>query len=288
MNNAAQNPGPIALPDGQVLKLEQPLVMGIVNVTPDSFSDGGMFYSPDDAVKHAKKLIDDGADIIDVGGESTRPGSDAVPLDEETERVIPVIRAIRDISPIPISIDTTKPGVAKEAIKNGATMINDISALRFDENMAEVAATHKTPVVLMHMLGQPKTMQEAPHYHDCINEIKQFFSERIHFCLNYGIDKDRIILDPGIGFGKRLEDNLEILRRLDEFRMFDCPLLLGASRKSFISMITRDRHDPLARIGGSIAAAILAVCNGAHIIRVHDVAATVEAIKVTDAIKGAH
>ncbi|MBN2226009.1 MAG: dihydropteroate synthase [candidate division Zixibacteria bacterium] len=277
----------MALPNGQSLTFERPLVMGIVNVTPDSFSDGGMFYAPDDAIKHARQLIADGADIIDVGGESTRPGSEPVPIDDETRRVIPVIRAIREHSPIPISIDTTKSDVAEEAIKNGATIINDISALRFDHKMVEVASAYKTPVVLMHMLGQPKTMQEAPHYHDCLSEIRQFFSERIHFCLNYGIDKNRIIIDPGIGFGKRLEDNLEILRRLEEFRMFDCPLLLGASRKSFISMITRDRHDPLSRIGGSIASAVLAVRNGAHIVRVHDVAATVEAIKVTAAIEGA-
>ena len=286
MMNVIQNPGAMTLPSGQMLKFERPLVMGIVNVTPDSFSDGGMFYAPDDAITHARQLIEDGADIIDVGGESTRPGSESVPLDEEAKRVVPVIRAIRELSPIPISIDTTKSDVAEEAIKHGATIINDISALRFDKKMVEVAAAHRTPVVLMHMLGQPKTMQSAPHYHDCLSEIKQFFSERIHFCLNYGIDKNQIILDPGIGFGKRLEDNLDILRRLEEFRMFDCPLLLGASRKSFISMITRDRHDPMARIGGSIASAIIAVCNGAHIVRVHDVAATVEAIKVTAAIRG--
>ncbi|UCD16212.1 MAG: dihydropteroate synthase [Candidatus Zixiibacteriota bacterium] len=286
MNETTTQTGRILLPDDRYLNLDRTLVMGILNVTPDSFSDGGMFFEPDQAVQYALEMIAQGADIIDIGGESSRPGSEPVEMEEELKRVLPVIRAVRESTRIPISIDTTKGEVAREALRAGANIINDISALRSDPEMAEVAATYKAPVVLMHMLGTPRTMQLEPRYQDCIKEIRQFFSERIHHCHNYGIDKAQIIIDPGIGFGKRLEDNLEIIRRLEDFAMFDCPLMLGTSRKSFISMITKDKQNPENRIGGSLASAVLAILKGINILRVHDVAATVEAIKVVRAIEG--
>ena len=276
------------LPDGRFLDFDRPLVMGIVNVTPDSFSDGGQYLDTDSAFDHARQMVAEGADIIDIGGESTRPGSDPVEQAEEIARVVPVIKRLRKHCDIPISVDTTKSEVAERAVAAGADMINDVSALRHDPKMVEVAAENKTPVVLMHMLGTPKTMQVSPSYADCVSEVKQFFSERIHFCLNYGIDRSQIILDPGVGFGKRLEDNLIILKRLDEFGKFECPVMLGASRKSFIQMITRRKDTPEDRLGGSLAAALWGLTKKANIIRVHDVAATVEAIAVAKAIEEAN
>lgn len=272
------------LPGGRRLEFSRPLVMGVVNVTPDSFSDGGRFLKREDAIKQAHKIVDEGADIVDVGGESSRPGSEPVNLEEELDRVIPVIRTIRGFSDVPISIDTTKPEVARHAIEAGADIINDISALRFDNGMARIASENKTPVILMHMLGTPKTMQVAPHYNDCIKEIKEFFSEQIKHCSRNGIAKERIILDPGIGFGKRLKDNLTIIRNLGEFKSFGCPIMLGASRKSFISMVTGIGGDADKRIGGSLAAVFIAIRSGCDIVRVHDVAATVEAMQVLNAI----
>lgn len=278
----------MALPDGRFLAFDRPLVMGIVNATPDSFSDGGKFLDNDRAYDHARQLIDEGADIIDIGGESTRPGSDPVDVSEEIARVVPVLKRLRKHCDIPISIDTTKSEVAEQAISAGADIINDVSALRADPKMVEIAAEYKTPVVLMHMLGKPKTMQVNPSYADCVKEVKQFFSERIHFCLNYGIERLQIIIDPGIGFGKRLEDNLIILKRLDELAAFECPLMLGASRKSFIQMITRRRDTPEQRLGGSLAAALWGLTRKVDIVRVHDVAATVEAFAVIRAIEEAN
>lgn len=277
----------LALPDGRLIHFDRPLVMGIVNVTPDSFSDGGKFSDAEKALDHAKRLVDDGADIIDVGGESTRPGAEPVTAAEEIARIIPVIKGFRRHCDIPLSVDTTKSEVAERAIEAGADIINDTSALRGDSRMVEIAAENKTPVVLMHMLGKPRTMQISPSYADCISEIKQFFSERIHYCLNYGIDRTQIIIDPGIGFGKRLEDNLVLLKRLDEFGSFECPVMLGASRKSFIAMITGRKDAPEQRLGGSLAAALWGLTRKADILRVHDVAATVEAIAVMKAIEGA-
>lgn len=283
--NKFNKPGKIELRNQRFLEFDQPVVMGILNVTPDSFSDGGKYIKTEDALAQARKMIKNGADIIDIGGESSRPGSDPVETDEELQRVIPIIRKIREFSNIPISTDTTKSEVASEAISSGADIINDISALRFDDKMAEVAAEYNCPVVLMHMLGKPKTMQIDPSYFDCISEIMQFFSERIHYCLNKGIPRERLILDPGIGFGKRQQDNLAIIKKIGEFKTFGCPVLLGTSRKSFIGNVSGGSKNAEDRLGGSVISAIIGIQNGVDIVRVHDVAETVEAIKMMAALK---
>jgi dihydropteroate synthase len=276
----------IPLRPGRQLELSRPLVMGIVNVTPDSFSDGGRFLDADQAVSHALTLHDEGADILDIGGESTRPGADPVSIEEELHRVIPVIKAVRSNSPDAIiSVDTYKADVARQALTAGADLVNDISALRFDADMASVVVEHKCPLVLMHMQGTPQTMQQNPHYSDVVQEIGEFFEERLSYCESHGIDRARIILDPGIGFGKRLSDNLEILRNVSEFRRLGRPLLVGASRKGFIGMLNPESTKADTRIGGSLAAAVMAVAGGADIVRVHDVAPTVEALKIVQAIR---
>lgn len=275
----------IPLSRGRELPLTRPLVMGILNVTPDSFSDGGEFLDIEQAVEHAIEMERYGADIIDIGGESTRPGAEPITEDIELDRVIPVIDAIRSESQIPISIDTYKSTVAQVAIETGADIVNDISALRFDEMMVEVVASHKVPAVLMHMKGSPLDMQDKPTYSNLLRELQQFFIERIEFCQENGIDKTKLILDPGIGFGKRLSDNLEILSNLELFKNFSLPLMIGLSRKSFINALHNRNVSADSRIGGSIAGAILAIQSGANIVRVHDVPETVEAIKVYEALK---
>lgn len=256
----------------KIIDLSSPKIMGILNVTPDSFSDGNKFLDTEKAVKKALQMIEEGADFIDIGGESTRPGAQKVELQEELDRVIPVIKKIRQKSDIPISIDTYKSEVAEAALAAGADLINDISALRFDEKMIEILQYNKSvPVILMHMLGTPQTMQKEPFYNDVIEEIIEFFQERIEYCIANGIDISRIIIDPGIGFGKRQEDNLEILEKLSEFKCFGVPVLLGASRKSFISRIYPSEAGE--RLEGSLAAAALGLEAGANIFRVHDVKA---------------
>lgn len=280
----------IRFADGRQLELSRPLVMGILNVTPDSFSDGGRFVDCDRAVERALRMIDEGADMLDIGGESTRPGADPVSAENELARVEPVIAAIRERSKVPISIDTYKASVAERALALGADIVNDVSALRRDPDMASVLKKHAAPVVLMHMLGEPKTMQQQPRYDDCVREIIRFFEQRISYAETRGIDRSRIILDPGIGFGKRLVDNIDIFARLGELARFEMPILIGASRKRFIEMInaTGSAPDtgaaPEKRLGGSIAAAVMAILHGADIVRVHDVAETVEALKVVQAI----
>ena len=259
--------------------------MGILNVAPDSFSDGGKFTDINLAVKHTLIMIADGADIIDIGGESTRPGSEQVSEAEELKRVIPVIEKIREKSDIPISIDTTKAVVAHKAVEAGADIINDISSLRSDPKMVETVRDCDTPVILMHMLGTPKTMQKNPSYNDCVGEIIEFLAERMDYCKKNGISRDKIILDPGIGFGKRLQDNLEIIANVNRFAELGVPVMIGASRKSFINMITKTDRQASKRIGGSLAAAIMAVMRGADILRVHDVAETVEAMQVVKALR---
>lgn len=273
------------LPRNRQLEMRKPMVMGILNVTPDSFSDGGRFAELDAAVERACRIIEEKGDIIDIGGESSRPGSEPVALKDELERVIPVVLAVRKISEIPISIDTTKAEVARQAIEAGADIINDISALRFDAQMAEAAVESGVPVILMHMRGLPKTMQVDPIYENCVAEIKDFFRERLERCRRYGIQREKIILDPGIGFGKRLEDNLAILRHIAEFKETGCPIMVGTSRKSFIGHISGGANEAEERIGGSIASALVGLMGGVDIIRVHDVAATVEAIKVWKALQ---
>lgn len=241
--------------------------MGIVNVTPDSFSDGNMYLQPSAAVARAFQLIDDGADIIDIGGESTRPGSESVSVEEELRRVIPIIEKIRAGSNIPISIDTTKSEVARQALATGADIVNDISALKFDEKMMSTVAQTNAAVVLMHIKGTPKTMQSDPGYDNIVAEISSFLQKRIDACKNAGIEK--IIIDPGIGFGKTLEHNLEIFRRLDEFQKLGFPVLVGPSRKSFIGALTGLSVDE--RLEGTAAAVAVSVMRGANILRVHDV-----------------
>lgn len=259
--------------------------MGILNITPDSFHDGGQYANIDLALPRAREMVAAGAGIIDVGGESTRPGAETVSAGEELERVIPVIEAIAADSRVPISVDTGKAAVAHAALKAGAGIINDVTALRGDADMVTVAAETGCSVCLMHMLGEPRTMQENPHYQDVIGDITAFFEERIDFAVSGGVRRENLILDPGIGFGKTREHNLEILRRLDEFGSLRLPLMIGVSRKSFIGMIMEDGGTG-GRLPGTIAANLLAFQKGARIFRVHDVAENFQALKVAAAIIG--
>lgn len=276
---------PVTLARDRQLPLDRPHVMGVLNVTPDSFSDGGRFMEPATAVAHAVEMVEQGADIIDIGGESSRPGAEPVTLEDELSRIMPVLTALRKVSSVPVSVDTYKAEVARTVLNEGADVINDISALRFDPDMATVIAEHDVPVVIMHMLGAPRDMQKNPSYSDCVGAIKAFLQERVDHATDRGIDRSKIIIDPGIGFGKRLEDNLDILARLDEFRSLQLPIAVGASRKSFIGMIRPGPRQANQRLGGSLAAAVIAVANGAEIIRVHDVAETVEALEVLRAMQ---
>ncbi len=257
--------------------------MGILNVTPDSFSDGGRYMDRETALKRALVMIQEGADIIDIGGESTRPGSSPVDVQEELQRTIPIIKELARLTPTAISIDTYKSEVAKQALDAGASIINDISALGYDKDMAKVAAEYKASVVLMHIKGRPKDMQLNPSYEALIPEIMDYFRHRIRIALDAGISEDNIIIDPGIGFGKTFEHNLQVLRELRSFTVFNKPLLVGVSRKAFIGYITGGL--PVEqRLEGSIAASVIAMMNGAHILRVHDVKETVRAAKVADAV----
>ncbi|MBE0642859.1 MAG: dihydropteroate synthase [Bacteroidetes bacterium] len=256
------------------------LLMGILNVTPDSFSDGGAYAHRDAAVEHALGMCAAGADIIDIGGESTRPGAAEISESEEMDRVLPVIAALRACSEVPISVDTRHAAVAEAAIHAGADIVNDVSALRHDPLMAGVAARGAVPVVLMHMQGNPETMQHAPDYDNVVEEVNIFFEERIAFCRAAGITQ--LLLDPGIGFGKTVEHNLALLRGLGSFRHFGYPLLVGTSRKSFIGAVTGAAVDD--RLPGSIASGVLAYMNGARILRVHDVRPMRAALDVAEAI----
>jgi len=260
-------------------------LMGIVNVTPDSFSDGGAFLDPERAVEHALALACEGADILDVGGESTRPGSLPVPADEELARVLPVIRKLRPRTGVLISVDTTKSAVARAALDAGADIVNDTSALRDDPEMAAVVARSGAAVVLMHMKGTPRTMQEAPHYDDLVGEIRSFLAARCRAAEAAGIAAERIIVDPGIGFGKTAEHNLALIERLDAFRDLGRPLCVGFSRKAFIGRVLG--LPPGERLEGTIAAAVLSVSRGAEILRVHDVGPVARAVRMAEAILGA-
>ena len=257
-------------------------IMGILNVTPNSFSDGGLFLDKDKAVEHGLQLIEDGADILDVGGESTRPGSDAISVEEEIRRIIPVISEIRKKSAALISVDTTKTEVGQKALDAGADILNDISSFRFDPEMMTLAAEKKVPVILMHMKGMPKTMQVNPTYDDLLNEVKSFLEERVESALSFGIQREKIIADPGIGFGKGLHHNLCLIKNLHFLEELNLPILLGVSRKAFIGQILK--LPPEERIEGTIASALLSILNGAHILRVHDVAAVKRAVAVAEAI----
>ncbi|RTZ80682.1 MAG: dihydropteroate synthase [Gammaproteobacteria bacterium] len=255
--------------------------MGILNVTPDSFSDGGRFVERDAAIRRALAMQAEGAAIIDVGGESTRPGSAGVGLQEELDRVIPVIEALHAELGIPVSVDTYKPEVMREAVVAGAGLINDVNALRA-EGALDVAAVTRVPVCLMHMQGEPRTMQQAPRYEDVVAEVKAFLEQRIEACVEAGVAAEKILLDPGFGFGKALEHNLELLRRLDRLLELGRPLLVGISRKSMLGALTG--RETGERMAASVAAAVLAVERGARIVRAHDVAATVDAIRITTAV----
>jgi len=261
--------------------------MGIVNVTPDSFSDGGDTPDTARAVALGRKLIADGADILDIGGESTRPGARPVPIDDELARVIPVITALADDG-FTLSIDTRNGAVMAAATQAGAKIINDVTALEGEASL-DVAAASGASVILMHMLGEPGTMQEAPAYNDAPLDVRRYLADRIAACVNAGIERDRIAVDPGIGFGKDLGHNLEILSRLAEFSDLGCPLVLGVSRKSFIARVSGDRGGTSAkdRLGGSLAGALAGVARGASILRVHDVAQTRQAVDVWTAIGNA-
>lgn len=266
-------------------------VMGILNVTPDSFSDGGSFFRHSDALEHAGKMVSDGADIIDIGGESTRPFSDPVGTEEEIRRVVPVIRELARHIPVPISVDTSKAEVARQAIEAGAAIVNDVTAMEGDPEMASVVAEYKVPVVVMHMKGEPRTMQINPHYDDPVAEIFDYLKKIIEKAEADNIPKSQIIIDPGIGFGKTVHHNFMLHKNLAEFTGLGVPILFGSSRKTFIRKTLSEGKDtavpsPLVD-AGSMASVAAAVMNGAHIVRVHDVASAVATVKIIDAVKNA-
>jgi len=267
----------------ETLDLNQPRIMGILNLTPDSFSDGGLFLNKDKALMHVNQMLHDGADIIDVGGESTRPGAAEVSIDEECSRVIPLIKAIREISDVPISIDTSKPEVMQQAVNAGASLINDVNALR-EKGAVELAAKLNVPVCIMHMKGLPRTMQENPQYENVVAEVKEFLQERIQTCIQAGIEKNNIIIDPGFGFGKTVEHNFTLFHHIEKFLALDVALLVGVSRKSMIGAVLNNAPAD-QRLHGSVALATLAAWLNTHILRVHDVKATADALKLCQAVK---
>ena len=260
--------------------------MGVVNVTPDSFSDGGRFHDSAAAVSHAVQLLEQGADVLDIGGESTRPGAEPVSEAEEIARVVPVIQAVRAQSPAPISIDTMRPAVARAAVAAGAGVWNDVTALRWSSDSARAAADLGCDVVLMHMRGEPRTMQDDPVYDDVVGEVRAFLAQRAEAAMAAGVARERIWLDPGIGFGKRLEHNLALLRNLEQIGALGFPVALGVSRKGFVRAIDGAAEDASDRLGGSLAAALWGAGHGADMLRVHDVRETVQARAVWSAIQG--
>ncbi|MGM0593639.1 MAG: dihydropteroate synthase [Pseudomonadota bacterium] len=266
---------------GKKLDLSHPRVMGVLNVTPDSFSDGGRFLGKDAAIAQALTMVGEGAAIIDIGGESTRPGSEGVSLEEELQRVVPVVEALASELPVPISVDTSKPAVMRAAVEAGAGMINDVYALR-QEGAVEAAATLEVPVCLMHMQGEPRTMQASPHYDDVVAEVAAFLRQRAAACVEAGIPRERIVLDPGFGFGKTLSHNLVLLKHLAELNLDGMPVLVGMSRKSMIGKVLDAEVDK--RMFGSIAVATLAAWQGAKIVRAHDVQATADALRMVAAV----
>ena len=265
------------------LALDRPLIMGVLNVTPDSFSDGGVFFDVRTALEHAKRMVAEGADIIDVGGESTRPGAEPVSVDEELRRVVPVVKELLNCVQVPISIDTMKPEVADACLKLGVHMLNDVTGLR-DDRMVEVAARHNVPVIIMHMLGDPQMMQTHPDYKDVVKEVKQYLKKQADRAQAAGINQ--IIIDPGIGFGKTVEHNVQLIKHIAEFKKLGYPVLMGVSRKSFIGKIL-GTDDPAQRLEGTLAAVTACVLNGADILRVHDVKECVRAVKIAEAIRRA-
>lgn len=274
----------LRLPSGVVMDTsDRPLVMGILNVTPDSFSDGGQFYDHSAAVEHARAMRASGADILDIGGESTRPGSKPVSIEEEINRTCPVIQEVAPEVDVPISIDTQKCAVAEAALDAGAEIINDVSALRTDPDLAALAADRDVPVVLMHMQGTPRTMQENPTYDEVVRDVMRWLEERIEYAVQAGIAEERLIVDPGFGFGKTLGHNLELLRRLHELHALGRPLMVGTSRKSMLGMILD--APPEERLSGTLATVAAAVLAGCHVVRVHDVGPAMDAVRVCEAIR---
>jgi dihydropteroate synthase len=265
----------------RVLDLSAPVVMGVLNVTPDSFSDGGLFTDPETALNQARRMIEEGATIVDVGGESTRPGASPSSFEDELARVIPLISALRRESQVFISIDTTKPEVMRAAVDAGADIINDVRALGVPGALAAAAATG-AGVCLMHMKGEPRTMQDAPSYDDVVSEVQGFLADRIDACIAAGITRERLVADPGFGFGKRVVDNLQLLKQLSTLQGLRVPLLVGLSRKSMLAKLTGRQVDD--RTAGSVALAAIAVLNGARIVRAHDVAVTLDAVRVAAAV----
>jgi dihydropteroate synthase len=265
------------------MEVQRPLLMGVINVTPDSFSDGGSFLDPEDAIAQGLRLVQEGAHVLDIGGESTRPGAGPVSEDEELWRVKPVLEGLAE-SGATLSIDTMKPGVARAALELGAGIVNDVTAFRFAPEMAELVAEAGVDCCLMHMLGEPRTMQLDPRYDDVVSDVKAFLEERLAFAVDHGVDEERVWLDPGIGFGKTLEHNLELLRRLDEIVAIGRPVVIGTSRKSFLGKITG--RDVAERLPATIATNVLAYERGAAVFRVHDVAEVADALKVTAATVG--
>jgi len=269
---------------GKILNLdERTLIMGVLNVTPDSFSEGGKYVKPDLAVKRGIRMVEEGADIIDVGGESTRPGSTSISLKEEIERVLPVVKGLLKEIDVPVSIDTYKSDVAEICLKEGVHIVNDISGLRFDDRMVDVVIKYDVPVIIMHIKGTPKDMQINPHYDNFLEELKTYFKNRIEFAVSRGVSREKIIIDPGIGFGKRLQDNFSILQNIRFFKELGYPVLIGASRKSFIGKTINE--DINNRLEGSLASASIACYNGVNIVRVHDVKETKRALKIVESIK---
>jgi dihydropteroate synthase len=269
----------------KTLDLSQPAVMGVLNVTPDSFSDGGRFVDPERAVAGAARMAEQGAVIIDVGGESTRPGANPVDIAEELRRVIPIVEKLAGRLPIPISVDTSKPEVMRAAIDAGAGMINDVYALRAPGAIDAVASS-SVAVCLMHMQGEPRTMQNEPRYEDVVSEVHDFLEERMQVCLRAGISRDRIVIDPGFGFGKNLEHNLKLLTHLNRFTTLGVPILAGLSRKSMIAKLLNKPVDQ--RLAASLALATIALLNGARLIRAHDVSETIDAVHIATAALDAH
>ncbi len=268
----------------RTLSLEQPRVMGVLNVTPDSFSDGGNYLSPDQALLRAAEMHEEGADIIDIGGDSTRPGSEETPLQEELDRVIPVVERLSSRLDVAVSVDSSKPEVMEQAVRAGAVMINDVFALR-KEGALEVAAGLDAAVCLMHMQGSPESMQQAPVYGELPGDVIRFLAERVEICSAAGIEKERMLVDPGFGFGKNDAHNLKLLANLDQFAVLELPLLVGLSRKQWLGNLT---GKPVGeRVSAGIAAALAAIDRGANIVRTHDVASTVDALMVAEAIKQA-
>ncbi|HEU4501626.1 MAG TPA: dihydropteroate synthase [Nitrospira sp.] len=266
------------------LSLDRPLLMGIVNVTPDSFFDGGRFDDPRTAVEHGRRLVEEGADLLDIGAESTRPGSVPIDQEEEQRRLLPVVTALAQAVSVPISVDTSKAAVARAAIKAGAVMVNDVTALRGDPAMVDVVAQTGVALVLMHMQGIPQTMQQAPTYRDVVEEVADFLAERARFAMERGVAQSRIVLDPGIGFGKVLTHNLDLLAHLRMLTTLGFPVLVGPSRKGFIGQLTKQSVE--ARAWGTAGVVALAVEQGANILRVHDVAAMRDVVHVAAAISG--